>query len=313
MDRGWMWKQRSYREQFEDDGAGGTGGTDVGDQADGDAQADTGTPAADEHLDGDSGTDGAGAASAADGVDGEMHIGFEDEPPEEAAANRAPDWLRELRKSDREKSKRIRELEQRLEASNQPQKPQLGPKPTLEACEYDPDRYETELTAWHERKREVEQVAERERRATEDAQKAWNARLASYETAKAQLPVADFDDSEAAVQAEFDVVKQAIILNGAEKPEQLIYALGKSPAKLKELASITDPVKFAFAVARLETKMKTTTRKPEMKPEKALRGSGGSPGAAVDQLERLRAEADITGDRTKVAQYLRQKRQAEQA
>jgi hypothetical protein len=307
-----MWKQRSYREQFEpDEGAGGAGGSDVVDQQDDVAQPDADpAPGGDEHLD----NDGAAATDGAQGADapeGELHIGFDGDEPEEEATNRAPDWLRDLRKADREKAKRIRELEQRLEAATQPQKPQLGPKPTLESCEFDPEKYEAELTAWHERKLAVDQQAAKERQAAEESQKAWNARVAAYNAAKAQLPVSDFDDAEAAVQAEFDTVKQGIILHGAEKPEQLMYALGKSPTKLKELASITDPIKFAFAVARLETKMKTTTRKPATAPEKPLRGSGGSPGAAVDHLERLRAEADRTGDRSKVVEYLRKKSQAQ--
>ena len=310
MFRGWMWKQRSFREQFQDEHTGSAGGTQEPEKLEDDEPQET--DASEDDAQSDDGHMDAKDATASEEGSGELHIGFDDEPSEEENTNRAPNWLREMRKVDREKSKRIRELEQRLEAATQPQKQQLGPKPTLEGCEYDSERFEAELTAWHERKREADQQAEKERRANEEALRAHNARVAAYNVAKEQLPVSDFDDSEAAFQSEFDSVKQGIVLHGAEKPEHLIYALGKSPAKLKELASITDPIKFAFAVARLETKMKTTTRKPATAPEKPLRGSGGSPGAAVDQLERLQAEADRTGDRTKVVQYLRQKRQAQQ-
>ena len=41
-----------------------------------------------------------------------VSIGEEAPPPEEPA--HAPEWVRELRKSDREKSRRIRELEAKL-------------------------------------------------------------------------------------------------------------------------------------------------------------------------------------------------------
>jgi hypothetical protein len=251
--------------------------------------------------------DGAGQQEA---EPGEMVISLGDEPVEEEQ-QRAPEWVRELRKSDREKAKRIRELEQQLQASAPGQKQEaLGTKPTLEGCDFDADKFEAELTAWHDRKRQVDDKAAQERKAAEEAQAAWDAKVSAYNTAKAELPVADFEDAEAAVLEHLDQVKQAIILNGADKPEQLMYALGKSPAKLKELAAVKDPVKFAFAVAKLEAQVKVTERKKPPAPEKTVRGSGGT-GIAVDStLERLQAEADRTGDRTKVAQYLRQKKQA---
>ena len=47
-----------------------------------------------------------------------------------------------------------------------------------------------------------------------------------------------------------------------------MYALGKNPKKAKELGEITDPVKFAFAVAKLETQLTVTSRKQVPPPEK---------------------------------------------
>jgi len=241
----------------------------------------------------------------------EMVISLGEEPVEEEQ-QRAPEWVRELRKSDREKAKRIRELEQQLQAnagqnSNGNDAPK---KPTLsdEDINFDEDIYSQKMKAWLEHQRQIEDKAAQERKATEDAQAAWNAKVSAYNTAKAALPVADFDDAESAVLSHFDQVKQAIILNGADKPEQLIYALGKSPAKLKELSAITDPVKFAFSVAKLETQVKVTERKKPPAPEKVVQGSGGK-GTAVDStLDRLREEAQRTGDLSKVIAYKAQKR-----
>ena len=88
-----------------------------------------------------------------------------------------------------------------------------------------------------------------------------------------------------------------------------VYALGKNPKKLAELASIKDPVRFAVAVAKLETQLKVSTRKPPPPPPKITSGSAPVSGSVDSTLERLRAEAERTGDYTKVIQYKRSKRQ----
>jgi hypothetical protein len=88
----------------------------------------------------------------------------------------------------------------------------------------------------------------------------------------------------------------------------VIYALGRNPKKAKELAEIKDPVKFAFAVAKLEKDMKVTNRKQAPAPERVVTGTGRSSGAVDSQLERLREEAARTGNMTKVIAYKRQKK-----
>jgi hypothetical protein len=90
----------------------------------------------------------------------------------------------------------------------------------------------------------------------------------------------------------------------------LIYAIGKSTKRAKELAAITDPVKFAFAVAKLETQLKVTNRKAASPPEKTVQGTGRVSGTVDSTLDRLRAEAEKTGNYSKVMAYKRQKRTA---
>ena len=98
------------------------------------------------------------------------------------------------------------------------------------------------------------------------------------------------------------------MLQGADNPALVIYALGKNPKKAKELAAITDPVKFAFAVAKLESQLKVTNRKAPPPPEKTMRGTGPGSGAVDSTLERLREEAARTGDMTKVIRYKAEQR-----
>lgn len=239
-------------------------------------------------------------------------IGEETPPTEEEEVARAPEWVRELRKNHRELQRKNRELEEKLNATTGAEiKPApLGKKPTLEDCDYDAEKFETELASWYDRKRKADEEAARVEAEQKDAQKAWQAKLDAYGKAKTELKVKDFDDAEALVQENFSQTQQGIILQGAENSALLIYALGKNPKKLKELASTNDPVKFAFAVAKLETQLKVTNRKAAPPPEKTVRGTGPVSGTVDSQLERLRADAERTGDYSKVMAYKRQKRQA---
>lgn len=313
MFKSWMWKQRSFREQhMGDEASGGAGGS-------GEAQADAGA-GADEgagESDGQGGEaqatgEGSGGDGSTNAEDEEVIITLGDEAPpneDDEQFRAAPPWLKELRKSDREKAKRIRELEQQVAASKQVQQPQqveVGAKPTLESCEYDEARYETELTAWHERKRQADEQVAKQRKEAEDTQAAYQARLASYHTAKTTLKVPDFDDAEAVVLGTLSEQQQGIIVHGAKNHAALIYALGKNPAQLQKLAAIKDPIQYAFEAARLEAQLKVQPRKAAPAPERKVSGSAGGATGMDNQLERLRAEAGRTGDRSKVVAYLRQ-------
>lgn len=239
-----------------------------------------------------------------------VSIGEEAPPPEEPA--HAPEWVRELRKSDREKSRRIRELEAKLQATAQTEtKPvTLGPKPKLEDHDYDADKFEEALATWFERKRQADEANARQEAEVMNQQKAWQAKLDGYGKAKAELRVKDFDDAEAVAQELFNVTQQGVMLQGADNPALVVYALGKNPKKAQELAAIKDPVKFAFAVAKLEKDLKVTNRKAAPPPERIVTGTGRVSGAVDSTLERLREEAARTGNMTKVLQYKAQKRAA---
>jgi hypothetical protein len=237
-----------------------------------------------------------------------ISIGEESPPQEEEV--RAPAWVRELRKSNREKERKIRELEAKLNTTATETKPvALSAKPTLESCDYDSDEYEQKLAEWYEQKREYD-AAEASVAAQRDAEaKAWQDKLDSYAKAKASLKVRDYDEAEATALDTFDVTQQGIVLQGSDNPALLIYAIGRNAKRAKELASINDPVKFAFAVAKLETQLKVTNRKAATAPERTINSGGGRLSGAIDStLERLRAEALKTGDLSKVMEYKRRKK-----
>jgi hypothetical protein len=237
-----------------------------------------------------------------------VSIGEEAPPPEEQA--HAPGWVKELRKANREKEKRIRELEAKLTQTTEKKPVILGPKPKLEDHDYDADRFEAALADWFDRKRVADVESQKIHQAEQAQKQAWQEKLDGYGKAKAELRVRDFEDAEAVAQELFNITQQGVVLQGADNPALVIYALGKNPKKATELAKIEDPVKFAFAVAKLEKELKVTNRKAAPAPERMISSTGRVSGAVDSTLERLREEAARTGNMTKVIQYRAQKRAA---
>lgn len=239
-----------------------------------------------------------------------VSIGEEAPPPEEQS--HAPEWVRELRKTNRELQKQNRELHSRLQTTAQTEtKPvTLGAKPKLEDHDYDVDQFEAALASWFDRKRQVDEVAAKQEAEALNQQKAWQSKLDGYSKAKAELKVKNFEDAELVAQELLSITQQGIVLQGADNPALIVYALGKNLKKAKELSEITDPVKFAFAVAKLEKDLKVTNRKSAPPPERVVSGTGRSSGSVDSTLERLREEASRTGNMTKVIQYKKQKQTA---
>lgn len=225
----------------------------------------------------------------------------EDSPPQ---TEEAPSWVKELRKKHRELLRENNELKSKLQVEEKP--PVLRKKPTLEDHEWDAEAYERDLAEWFEQKRSVDEAELAKRTAEENQKKSWQAKLDGYSEAKTKLKVKDFDSAEINVQEALNVTQQGIILQGAKDPALLVYAIGSNPTILKELSSINDPVSFAIRLGEIQKDMKVTNRKAPP-PEKTVSGSGRISGSVDSTLERLRAEAEKTGDFTKVLQYKKQK------
>lgn len=273
-------------------------------------------PNADDEVEGDPTEQDLEADPPGDEADGEgsdldevvITIGDEAPPPEEQDETRAPDWVRELRKSNREKDRQIRELESKVRtATPQPAEVVLGPKPKLDdaGIDFDTDKHVAALESWFERKQAADAEARKRQEAADAGKRAWDARLANHAKLAAGLKVKDWDDAKGTVEDALSQTQQGLIVHGAENSAVLMYAIGKNPKTLKDLAAITDPVLFAFAVAKLETKLKVTARKTAPVPEREIRGNASPSGSIDSALDKLRKEADKTGDRTRVAAYMR--------
>ena len=241
----------------------------------------------------------------------EVVITLGDEPPpaDEFDGLEPTPAIRQLREAYKEKSRRLRELEKQVAAQQvQQAAPQLTlpPKPTIEnptgrpEDEYDAEKYEAALLAWHEKKLQIE-AAQKAADADREAQaQEWRAIEQNYAEARAKAikRVPDFEEAEHVVISTLPQWQQQVILDGAKNPEMLIAAIGKNPEKAKELAAIKRFGKFAWAVSELEMNMKVTPRNGTNAPppERVLRSS--VPGAVVgdNKLEKLREKARTTGD-----------------
>ena len=231
--------------------------------------------------------------------------------PEE---KKAPRWVKDLRKQQKALLKENKELKAKMEQAQTAPKQEeikLGKEPELEDFDYDTDKYKAALSKHFEDKRKYEaQEAERQQ-AQEEHKKALQERMESYNKKKSSLKVRDFEEAEQAVVESLSLVQQDIILDGAENPALLVYALGRSKAKSEALAKIKNPVKFAFEVAKIEANLKVTSRKSKPAPEGKLSTSGK--GIAVDdKLRKLEKEAMATGDMNKLLAYERQLKRKKQ-
>lgn len=264
-----------------------------------------------EEEDGEEGQEGDDDGQESEEDEGVVVTIGDEEPAEEQDDKAAPAWVKDLRKTQRELQKENRELKAKLEQSApKPKDIEVGTKPTLEGCDYDGDKFEQELTAWHDRKRQAEQAAKKQEDEQKAQQEAWNGRLESYKAAKSALKVKDFADAEEVTSSVFNEVQQALIIDAADNPALVIYALGKNPAKAKELAAITSHTKFLREISRLEdTKLKVQNRRAPPAPERTVSGTGKISGTTDSTLERLRAEAEKTGDMSKVVAYKRQQKE----
>lgn len=215
--------------------------------------------------------------------------------------------VRHLREQIRERDRRLAEL---AKNAPQPQMIEVGEKPTLAGCDYDEEAYEAQLDQWKARKAAADEQAKEAQKSQQQIAEAWSQELQGHHEKKAALKFKDVQEAEDVALAALNDVQQAVIVKAAENSAMVIYALGKHPAKLAELSKITDPIKLAVAVSKLEGKMTVTKRAGPPEPERIARGGTPAAGGKDKELERLEKDADRTGDRTKLIAY-RQKLKAQ--
>jgi len=220
-------------------------------------------------------------------------------------------WIKDLRKSFKETARENKELKRKMEELQKPKVEKIDPieEPTLEDCDYDTDLFRQKFKAWHARSLELEAQKARQEEQERAQAKSWQSRLEAYEAGKKTLKTHDYGLAENTVKALFSTVQQGILLKGAKDPALLVYAIGKNEQLAEKLAKISDPVEFAFEVARVEAGVKVLPRKQGLpEPERKVSGRGRI--EPVDAtLEKLREAAAKSGDISAVIAYKQQQKQ----
>ena len=235
----------------------------------------------------------------------EITLNDESLTSEEEEEEKIP-WVRQVRKDYREAKKQNRELQKRLEeleAAKEQKPTTLGPKPKLEDFDYDTERFEAATDEYYVQKAQVQQQEAQKQAVQQEQEAQYQRQIQSYETAKTELGVSDFQEAEEAVMGLFDLEQQNVFLRATENPALAVYAVGKNLQRAGTLSQIKDPVKLAAELGKLESQLKVTKRKAKPSPETTVKGSSPNVNGKDSTLARLEAEALKTNDYTKVFAY----------
>lgn len=215
---------------------------------------------------------------------GDEEIPLTEEDDDHVDGQPAPQWVKDLRKNNREKDKELRELRRQLEqvqsrpAEQQPQQQSdvIPPKPTLESCDYDEAAFEQAVTDWHENKSRVEQTKQQQQRQQQEYQQRFQQRIEAHKQRAAKLPVKDYQEMESIVLSELKPIQQEIIIHAADEGSELIaYALGKNQQLRQRVAAETDPIRAAFLLGQISKQVSLAPKpKKAIKPEPEVRGGG---------------------------------------
>lgn len=229
----------------------------------------------------------------------------------EETSEKTPNWVTNLRKKTRELEKENKQLRAAMDSQNTPAVFDKK-KPELSDFDFDSEQYEEAYSNWINEKRnyeaEIEEQSRRKKEESDKVQQNWENKLANYRKSAKSFSennnIADYGEAEETVSGILTEQQAAIIVQGSSKPETVIYGLYRNKKLLEEMAAISDPIDFSFAISKVEDKIRMKGRKPKSEPEKRVNDSGQSRDLAGDRnLEKLRADAEKTGDYSKVRAY----------
>ena len=236
----------------------------------------------------------------------DLEVQFGDEAAP-ASDERDTGLTKHLREEIRRRDKELADF-RRNQGQSQPQRVEVGPKPTLIDCEYDEDRFDQAYEAWQQRKAQVTQAESQAQHRQQEQDDAWHSQLRDFESKTIALKFSDGQERIQEAIAALTPVQQAVVVKTADNAALVMYSLAKYPSKLAEIAAIQDPLMQAKAIVKLEGQLKVTNRRQAPAPERI---AGGSAPVAIGEdktLTRLTREAASTQDFSKVFAHQREMR-----
>ena len=243
--------------------------------------------------------DGEEAESEDDSADDALDFSFDDDgdSSDPFKGQEAPEWVKKVREENRELKRQLKQRE-----SQQFEQQVLREKPTLDDHDYDSDAFEQDYAQWLTEKQQVDAQVHAERQKYQQYHERYKA---DVDAIKAKAP--DYDEVELSVVDVLSEQKQGLLQMLVDNPAKVVYALGKnSPAQLERLSKLDD-IQFAKQIVLMEMQMSSKTKsRNQNKPKPKTHELEGAAGGADTRLAKLEAEADRTGDRSKVAAYKKQ-------
>ncbi|MES2904016.1 MAG: hypothetical protein V4696_07510 [Pseudomonadota bacterium] len=210
--------------------------------------------------------------------------------------------LRALRASNREKERRIAELERQTK----PKPVDPGPRPTLEAFDYDEGKFNDAIDTWHETRRAATEAAKPEDTGVEQH---WTESVAAFQTARTALTASNprAEDIILDVDRAFTPAQTACLIQAfGDKAPAMMVRIGSDPDKMEALADITNPIRFTAEVVRMENA--AVRQRPAL--DEPVRGKAVVNRSNDAQLAKLEKEAARTGDRTALIRYRKSQNKA---
>lgn len=243
--------------------------------------------------------DGEESESQDDSADDALDFSFDDDgdSSDPFKGQEAPEWVKKVREENRELKRQLKQRE-----SQQFEQQVLREKPTLDDHDYDSDAFEQDYAQWLQEKQQVDAQVHAERQKYQQYHERYKA---DVDAIKAKAP--DYDEVELSVVDVLSEQKQGLLQMLVDNPAKVVYALGKnSPAQLERLSKLDD-IQFAKQIVLMEMQMSSKTKsRNQNKPKPKTHELEGAAGGADTRLAKLEAEADRTGDRSKVAAYKKQ-------
>ncbi len=231
-------------------------------------------------------------------------IAFADDETEEE-----PELVKKLRDQIRDRDRKLAQFRRAPVAADDDPEPLVPDEPSEDDAGWDFDKFREAMRA---REKAVLAHADWKARQTErdNARNAAQARQSKrVEQQKNALGAKDYDAKIERVKEALSPEQLAVIINAAENPAKLLYALGGSEARLAELAGEENLARVAGKAYAMEGKI-TMGKKTAPAPETMVRGATGTLSHGTDKhLERLEKEAERTGDRSAVQKYKRSLKQ----
>ena len=236
-------------------------------------------------------------------LEDEITITIEGFEPEAVAEETPTNSIRQMREAIKDRERQIRELKAKIPVEAAPEV-KADPRPELKDYQWDEAAHGDAVVEWASR----EATRKAEAKAQQDKAQAVQQQFEEKQTkarAAGKALASDFDNVETAVKDTLSPNQVALIYHAIPGAEQMIYAIGRNPKLMAELAAETDLALFTRRVAQLEGKIKVERKAPPA-PEARIVG-GGSASSTVSQSRIDAAEkmAEKTGDRSEVIRLKR--------